>query len=56
MAQKFIMTKKKSTSQKIKKVGKTIMTALKVIGGILTSAIGLVEIIGMLIESVKGIF
>jgi uncharacterized membrane protein YuzA (DUF378 family) len=49
------MAKKKSSSQKIKKVGKTVMTALKVIGGISTGAIGLVQIIGKLIESIKEI-
>ena len=50
------MSKQKSTSQKIKKVGKTAMTILKVIGGVLTSAIGIVEIIGKLLESIREIF
>ncbi len=42
--------------QKIKEVERIAMAALKVIGGILAGAIGLIKMVGELVDTVKEIF
>jgi hypothetical protein len=50
------MKKQKSTQKRIKKVGKIILTTLGVIGAVLTSARGVLEILIDFIDKAKEVF